>query len=268
MSAPSTVRRLRVGCVSYLNAKPLIHGLENDRDVDLKLAVPARLLAGLQSSEFDVALLPVIDYQRLGDARIVPVGGIGCDGPTLTVRIFSRKPIEQIQELACDSESHTSVALARIVLARRYGIRPEFRDLSPQLTGTDKTGTGAVLLIGDKVVCDEPPGMAYQLDLGEAWKQLTGMPFVFAIWITRAGVRLGDLPDRLRKARELGMANLPAIIRRDAVPRGWPADLAMKYLSEHLKFEVGERELEAVRLFHRLAREDGLIESARELDLY
>jgi chorismate dehydratase len=263
MSAPSTVRRLRVGCVSYLNAKPLIHGLENDRDVDLKLAVPARLLAGLQSSEFDVALLPVIDYQRLDDARIVPVGGIGCDGPTLTVRIFSRQPIEQIQELACDSESHTSVALARIVLARRYGIRPEFRDLSPE-----KTGTGAVLLIGDKVVCDEPPGMAHQLDLGEAWKQLTGMPFVFAIWITRAGVRLGDLPDRLRKARELGMANLPAIIRRDAVPRGWPADLAMKYLSEHLKFEVGDRELEAVRLFHRLAREDGLIESARELDLY
>ena len=268
MSAPSTLRRLRVGCVSYLNAKPLIYGLENDRDVDLKLAVPANLLAGLQAGEFDVALLPVIDYQRLDDARIVPVGGIGCDGPTLTVRIFSRKPIEQIQELACDTESHTSVALARIVLARRYGIRPEFRELPPEKNGMEKTGTGAVLLIGDKVVCDEPRGMPHQLDLGEAWKQFTGMPFVFAVWITRAGIDLGDLPDRLRRAREQGMANLPAIVRRDAVSRGWPADLAMKYLSRHLKFEIGKRELDAVRLFHRLAREDGLVESARELELY
>jgi chorismate dehydratase len=263
MSAQSTVRRLRVGSVSYLNAKPLIYGLENDRDIDLKLAVPAKLLAGLQSDEFDVALLPVIDYQRLEDARIVPVGGIGCDGPTLTVRIFSRGPIEKIRELACDSESHTSVALARIVLARQYGIRPEFRELSG-----DNSAAEAVLLIGDKVVCDEPRGMGYQLDLGSAWKELTGMPFVFAVWITRAGARLGDLPQRLGRARELGMRNLPAIIQRDAVSRGWPAELAMKYLSENLKFEVGERELEAIRLFHQLAREDGLIESVRELELY
>ena len=90
-----TSRTLRVGSVSYLNAKPLIHGLENDPNVDLQLAVPARLLDGLRSRQFDVALLPVIDYQRLRDARIVPSGGIGCDGPTLTVRIFSRTPIEK-----------------------------------------------------------------------------------------------------------------------------------------------------------------------------
>jgi chorismate dehydratase len=257
-----TSRTLRVGSVSYLNAKPLIHGLENDPNVDLQLAVPAKLLDGLRSRQFDVALLPVIDYQRLRDARIVPSGGIGCDGPTLTVRIFSRSPIETITALACDVESHTSVALARIVLAERFGIWPRFVDL-PEPAATD-----AMLLVGDKVASHAPVGMEHQLDLGAAWKELTGKPFVFAVWIARFGTDLADLPDRLRQARDRGLADLPNIVARHAVPRGWPADLAMKYLSVYLKFEIGPAQLDAIRLFHDLASKYGIIESPRPLDLY
>jgi chorismate dehydratase len=121
---------LCIGSVSYLNAKPLIWGIEREGDVRLLLDVPSRLLAGLREGRFDVALLPVIDYQRMPGLRIVPAGGIGCDGPTLTVRIFSRVPIERIGRLACDTDSHTSVALARVVLAERWGARPVFVDLS------------------------------------------------------------------------------------------------------------------------------------------
>lgn len=263
MSPASTSRPLRVGCVSYLNAKPLIYGLENDLGVALQLAVPAKLLAGLQSNQFDIALLPVIDYQRLPDALIVPSGGIGCDGPTLTVRIFSRTPIERISQLACDAESHTSVALARIVLGERYGIHPEFIDLSRSGSGAD-----AMLLIGDKVVSNEPAGMEHQLDLGAAWKELTGMPFVFAVWIARGGVELADLPDRLSRAREQGLANLPAIVRAHAVSRGWTAELAMKYLRDYLRFEVGPRQLEAIGRFHSLSQKYGVIESVRGLEIY
>jgi chorismate dehydratase len=254
-------RILRVGSVSYLNAKPLIHGLEQDPNVDLQLAVPAKLLDGMLSRQFDVALLPVIDYQRLRDARIVPSGGIGCDGPTLTVRIFSRAPIGKITALACDAESHTSVALARIVLAERFGIRPPFVDL-PQ------PSADAMLLIGDKVVSHEPVGMEHQLDLGAAWKELTGKPFVFAVWIARLGTDLADLPDRLRQARDRGLADLPNIVARHAASRGWPPDLAMKYLSVYLKFEIGPAQLDAIRLFHDLAGKYGIIESPRPLDLY
>jgi chorismate dehydratase len=263
MSGASGSRRFRIGSVSYLNAKPLIYGVEDDPEIDLQLAVPAQLLGRLQGGDLDVALLPVIDYQRFAGAKIVPSGGIGCDGPTLTVRIFSRKPIEKIQQLACDIESHTSVGLARIVLAERYGIRPELTEFSE-----DKSAADAILLIGDKVVSHDPGGRQHQLDLGSAWKELTGMPFVFAVWITREGIDLGDLPDRLACARELGLANLPTIIRRHAVSRGWPGDLAMKYLSDYLKFEIGLRQLEAVRLFHSLAQKYGLIESVRPLELY
>src|SRR5438067_7958580 len=122
-------RILNVGSVSYLNAKPLIYGLKHQPDLNLDLDVPSRLLAGLRDRRFDIALLPVIDYQHLDDLCLVPSGGIGCDGSTLTVRIFSRKPIEQVQTLACDTDSHTSVALARVILAETYGLRPTFTDL-------------------------------------------------------------------------------------------------------------------------------------------
>ena len=99
---------------SFLNAKPLIHGLEHDSTIDLGLDVPSRLLDGLRDGRrFDVALLPVIDYQRMPGLRLLTAGGICCDGPTLTVRIFSPVPIERIESLACDTDSHTSVALAQ-----------------------------------------------------------------------------------------------------------------------------------------------------------
>src|SRR5687767_7383678 len=137
---PTNLSTLRIGSVSYLNAKPLIHGLENQKDLSLILDVPSKLLPGLRDKRFDIALLPVIDYQRLDNLKIVPSGGIGCDGPTLTVRIFSRVPIEKIQTLACDTDSHTSVALARIILAEEFGIRPRLIDLLK----TDDTNTRPV----------------------------------------------------------------------------------------------------------------------------
>src|SRR5215218_5230769 len=96
---------LRVGSVSFLNAKPLIHGLDADRHVRLSLDVPSRLLEGLVGERYDVALLPVIDYQRLPGLKLLTAGGIGCDGATLTVRIFSPVPVERITTLACDTDS-------------------------------------------------------------------------------------------------------------------------------------------------------------------
>src|SRR5437868_1940766 len=91
--------RLRIGSVSYLNAKPLIFGLEESDDLELHLDVPSKLLDGLRDSRFDVALLPTIDFQRMDNLCLVPVAGIGSEDETLTVRIFSRRPIETIQSL-------------------------------------------------------------------------------------------------------------------------------------------------------------------------
>jgi chorismate dehydratase len=256
---------VRLGSVSFLNARPLIHGLEHDSGIDLGLDVPSRLLDGLRDGRFDVALLPVIDYQRMAGLCIVPSGGIGCDGATLTVRIFSKVPVDQIRTLACDTDSHTSVALARVILAENLGLQPTFIDL---VRGDDRP-VDARLLIGDKVVCEEPPGFDHQLDLGHAWKQLTGLPFVFAVWTARKGVDLGDLPDRLVRAREEGLAHVDELIARHAIPRGWPAGMALQYLTCYLKYDIGPRQLEAIRSFHKLAASHGVIPSTpRPLELY
>ncbi len=251
-------KTLRIASVSYLNAKPLIHGLESQRDLSLILDVPSKLLPGLRDQRFDIALLPVIDYQRLDNLLIVPSGGIGCDGPTLTVRIFSRCPIDKIKTLACDTDSHTSVALARIILAQQFKIHPQLIDLlhdEPTAPPAE-----ARLLIGDKVVCEEPPGFEHQLDLGSAWKNLTGLPFVFAVWTSRAGIDLADLPQRLEIAKQSGLSNVRQIVDKYATPRGWPPGIANQYLTSYLKFDIGPKELQAIEKFHQLAHLHQIIE--------
>lgn len=246
----------RIASVNFLNARPLVHGLERDPRVQLLQDVPSKLLGFLRDGQADVALLPVIDYQRLDDLTIIPAGGIGSDGATLTVRIFSRVPIEQVRSLACDGDSHTSVALARIILSRRYNLRPEFTDLS---RASDEA-TQARLLIGDKVVCEEPRGFPHQFDLGAEWKALTGLPFVFATWMARDEVREPELLlELLSDAKRRGCANIDSIIRQHGVPRGWPEEMARDYLTRHLAFDVGPREVGAIELFHRLAADEGVI---------
>jgi chorismate dehydratase len=248
-------KTLRLGSVSFVNARPLIYGLDANPDVHLTLDVPANLLDGLRASRFDIALLPVIDYQRMDGLTLLPAGGIGSDGHTLTVRIFSRAPIEDIRTLACDPDSHTSVALARVVLSRAYGLRPEFAELKRD----GGASHDAQLLIGDKVICEEPAGYPHQLDLGEAWKDLTGMPFVFAAWMGRAEAMSALADETLRSAKRAGLAHVDEIVQRFAVPRGWPAPIAREYLTRYLQFDIEEPQLEAIRAFHRFAAEDGFI---------
>ena len=243
---------MNLAAVEYINSKPLIYGLAEQEH--LALDVPSRLLGRLREGAADVALLPVIDYQRMDGLRVVPAGGIGCDGPTLTVRLFGRRPLDQTRVLACDGDSHTSVALARVVFAEMFSISPEFVPL-------ESSDADTRLLIGDKVICEAPADAAFphQLDLGGAWKELTGLPFLFAVWTARAGVELGDLPARLERAKRDGLAAVDEIVTRLAVPRGWPAAVARRYLTAYLKFDVGERQLEAVRRFHALAAKHGVL---------
>ena len=260
----ANVSKLRVGSVSFLNAKPLIYCLHDDTSIQLILDVPSRLLDGLLRHDLDVALLPVIDYQRMPGLNLIARGGgIACDGPTLTVRIFSRVPISQITALACDTDSHTSVALARVLLAEQYQLRPEMIPLPRKASEIPSAAMPtSMLLIGDKVIGDEPPDYPHQLDLGEAWKNLTGLPFVFAAWMSRSGIELGDLPEKLEASRKLGLSQVDRIIEREAPARRWPVDVARRYLTEYLKFEIGPRQLQAIELFHSLAHRHGLIDHA------
>jgi chorismate dehydratase len=280
---PKTQSQFRIGSVSYLNAKPLIFGLENQKDLSLILDVPSKLLPGLRDQRFDIALLPVIDYQRLEGLKIVPSGGIGCDGPTLTVRLFSAVPLDKIATLHADTDSHTSLILAQVLLHKLHGVRPRMVNFdarervsvptpsAPPQEASDLSHAWpeSVLLIGDKVITDHPPDARYQhqLDLGEAWYELTGLPFVYAVWMCRdADVASPDIVSAaalLDRQRRRNAVRLDWIIEKRASEARWPLDQARRYLGQLLRFDVGEREREAVQLFLGEAAALGLV-SARQ----
>lgn len=257
---PAPVRRL--GVVSYLNAKPLIAGLDADPAIDLHYDVPARLPAMLEANLVDVALVPVIDLAAPQRAwRVLSDACIGCDGETYTVRVFSRVPPADIRTLHVDGDSHTSVALASIIWRERYGRRLNIAPLNRAAAGDSPE---AVLLIGDKVVNHTLLDYELETDLGSAWKSLTSLPFVFAVWAAQEGTDWGDLPQRLSAARDRGVA-AAAMIAADFGPgMGWPVALATRYLTARLKFHLGDRQREGMGRFLALAKKHGLTSLDRE----
>lgn len=266
MVRPLSSRPPVIGAVSFLNTKPLIDGLENHSDIHLRLDVPARLLEDLLTGEVDLALCPVIDYQLSPEPLVVvPVGGIGCHGPTLTVRLFSRIPLSEVRRVASDTDSHTSVVLMRIVLHEMHGGRVEVEPLD---STSDHPET--LLLIGDKVVTDEPDRNEYphQLDLGEAWKKLTGLPFVFATWLALPDTPVGELAALLDRQRQANAERIDEIVSRHAGKLGWPEELARDYLGRMLRYAIGPEELAAVQHYWALAHQLGLIEHLRPLVRY
>lgn len=264
----------RIGCVGYLNAKPLIEGLEGLADPAVRLDVPSALLTDLERGEVDIALCPVIDYYRSSEPLvIVPVGCIASDGPTQTVRLFSRAPIASITRVHADADSHTSVALLRVLFDAMHGQAPQvvpFDALHGVANGRRTPRHEAMLLIGDKVVTNAPSGEHYphQLDLGEAWKGLTGLPFVFAVWMARRGVDLGGLPETLDLQRERNAKRTDAIAERHAASHGWEIANARNYLGRVLSYAVGPAHLRAIERFARMAAHLGLIEQAGPLEVY
>jgi chorismate dehydratase len=260
-----------VAAVSFLNARPLVEGLDEEPGIQLITDVPSRLLATLIEDRASVALCPVIDFQLSPtELSIVPAGAIGSDGPTFTVRVFSRVPMEEVARIHTDGDSHTSVALLAVVFEERYGTSPQIRTLE----STDVNGSDAppetVLLIGDKVVRNQPDPALYshQLDLGEAWRRMTGLPFVFACWMARADSNLGPLPDILSRYRDLNQRRIAEIAAVHGGASGWSEEIAAKYLSKILRYDLGIRELAAIELFWQRCHALGLIERLRPLKLY
>jgi chorismate dehydratase len=269
---------VRIGAVSYLNTLPLIEGLQKVAGVEVTVAAPSLLGAMLEAGRVDIALAPVIDAQRLTPAPLlVPCGMIGSDGPTMTVRLFSRCPIDSITRVHADTESHTSVALLRVVLRARLGRDVEIVEFDARervaVGRRDEAGDSewpeAVLLIGDKVVTDSPAAVRYphSLDLGEAWRALTGLPFVYAAWMClperAASAEVTLARTLLDRQRRHNATRLDWIVARRAGERRWPADLAREYLGNSLHYEVGAREREAVDRFFDLAHEAGALTARR-----
>lgn len=253
----------RLGAVSYLNAKPLVAGLDGCGEVRLIYDVPARLPALLDAGEVDAALVPVVDLLQPGrDWRIISDACIGCDGETLTVRVFSRVRPERISRLHVDGDSHTSVALARIVWKELYQRELEVVPFRGNETVEE---CEAVLLIGDKVVHHALIGYEIETDLGSAWKSLTSLPLVFAVWASPSGVEVGRLGEILSRARDRGVESAELIAADFGPGLGWPVALAKRYLTSRLTFTLTDRHRAGMARFLELARRYDLLPAGREL---
>jgi chorismate dehydratase len=262
----NTTVKHHVGCVSFLNSKPLIDALVGQPDVEVLFAVPSQLLRLVETGQVSTALLSIVDYQMsVHDLLLVPAGAIGSDGPTLTVRIFSKVPPEQITVLHADTDSHTSVILGQIVLHKLCGITPRLQPFPPQQAHSSDSLPESTLLIGDKVVTSAPPSdvYRYQLDLGEQWKKITGLPFVFAMWMMRADMVDVDLARKLAEARRHGTQMTEALLDRYAAAKGWPRQLAHQYFVDYLRYEVTPASRQAVQQFFNMAEALELLEISR-----
>jgi chorismate dehydratase len=273
---PAGSRPTRVGVVSFVNTLPLIDGLERLAGLETCHSVPSLLVDMLIRREVDLALCSSIDYQLAPDPLIVvPAGALACRGPTLTVRLFSQRPIEQLDRVYCDTDSHTSVVLMQILLREHFDVDPQLIPYDAREHVAENQPLQwpeAVLLIGDKVVTDSPPAVRYptQVDLGDLWHRHTSTPFVFAVWMARRdgdrerAVAVGRILDHQRRHNRL---RLDRIIHDRVRPRQWPLDLARTYLAQRLVYDFDARHLAAMELFHRKAYEHGLIKELREVEV-
>lgn len=278
LTKPQAIKSpIRLGVVSFVNTLPLIDGLETLADIELRFSVPSLLLDQLLDDEVDIALCSSIDYQKSpADLVALTAGVLGCDGATLTVRLYSSVEICQIEHVYCDTDSHTSIVLMQILLKEIYGITPELIDYNAREHVAENKpieSPESMLLIGDKVVTDSPTAIEYphQLDLGAAWFEHTGLPFVFAMWMAKQTTDVNILNvvsavlDRQRRYNQLD--GLERIVHHSAKPRNWPDDLARDYLKNKLAFELTDQRRAGLELFFDKAFEHGLITRRRPLQL-
>jgi chorismate dehydratase len=203
-----------VGAVSYLNTKPLIYGLEQGmmkEQVDLILDYPAKIAQMLVQDEIDMGLVPVAIIPHLKEYHIVSDYGICSDGPVASVCLFSEVPLEEIDTVLLDYQSRTSVMLARILMREYWKIEPRLLPASEDFRQQIK-GRVAGVVIGDRAL-EQRLQSTYVYDLGEAWKAFTGLPFVFATWISNKPLP-EDFIGEFNAVNQYGLDRLEEVIAK------------------------------------------------------
>lgn len=236
-----------IGSVPYLNGKPLIHGLDQVADINLIQEVPSRLAIMLRNKEIAVGLVSLAACFQNPELQIIPGFVISCNGPAESVKLFYNNEIEDIKKVALDSSSITSVTLVKVILNEAYGINPEYSTMPPVLPAMLHACDGAVL-IGDPAM-HVPAGRYKELDLGMAWYELTGLPFVFAVWAANPEMINSSLVDALKSAKNAGLAAIDQISQSESERLDLPYDLCFRYLDEIMGYDMTDPHKEAMKLF-------------------
>jgi chorismate dehydratase len=264
----SSPQRPRVGHIQFLNCLPIYWGLMRSGallDVDLHKDTPDRLNTALVAGDLDIGPISLVEYLRHADELLLlPDLAVGSDGPVLSVNLVATKPLAEIRRVALGSTSRTGVLLAKMLLAERYGVRPEFFSCPPEL-GTMLLEADAAVVIGDVALraLYEAPSLGLTVtDLGAAWREWSGLPMVFAVWAVRRdfaadnpGV-VKDVHDAFLRSRDLCLDELDEAAA--AAARWEPFDAAtLASYFRTLDFSLGDRQVEGLCEFARRAAAAG-----------
>jgi cyclic dehypoxanthinyl futalosine synthase len=256
-----TVSEPRIQGVAYLNAWPVLYGLMLGKEPELlRMALPSVLAARLVSRETDVALAPVATLAQRPGFELAPRICIGADGPVASVLIVSQRPLEELDLLLLDTASRTSVVLAQLVadhLRKGRSIEVEPADVT-RIEHEVHGATGAVI-IGDRALSLRNR-FAHVVDLGEAWRSWTGLPFVFAAWIAQEGVLDERLLGMLDSSLGYGLGARREIAHMWAAQHGGDPTFFEHYLTEHVRYGLDERFEAGLREFFARAASAGLID--------
>lgn len=242
---------LRFGSVSFINALPLTRGLRG-----VVTDVPSRLAERFGRGELDVALLPSVEAVRRG-GTVVPGFAIASEGPVDSVLLFHRGPLAGVRRILLDTSSRTSAALCRLLFGTGPGRGVKFADCGPA-TDPRECGEDAVLLIGDPALRAPRDGLQV-VDLASAWRDRTGLPFVFAVWAARTAEAAAAAAEVLAQAKERGRREVGEIAREAAEASGIPEETLRVYLTRRIGYDLGEREQAGLERYLADLKREGLL---------
>jgi chorismate dehydratase len=264
-------RPLRIGAVGFLNARPLVYGLEQRGDlVSLRFDLPSVCARLLEAGEIDLGLVPSIAYlDREGD-RVVPGVCIGSDGDVASVALYASVPLSRVQRVAIDTSSRTSAVLTEILFARHFGGSPEFVPHEPDLDGMLRQADAA-LLIGDPALFVDTRAHGARLekvDLGREWTAMTGLPFVWAFWAGPARAGDPDVIAALQQSARDGMAHADAVANAFFPDDPVGQAIGRRYLRDNLRYEMSDRMLAGLRRFYEEAHALGRVARTGPIEFF
>lgn len=241
-------RKIQVAAVSYLNTKPLVFGFEKglmSEEIDLRFDYPAKVAEWLKADQADIGLIPVAVIPTLHQHHFISDYGIATDGEVASVCLFSDVPLKHIESIYLDYQSRTSVALLQILLKEHWKIQPR---LIPAVPGfeTQIGGNTAGLVIGDRALIQRKVSK-YIFDLGIGWKEMTGLPFVFAAWVANKEIPV-SFKDSFNQATADGLKHIDEIV----AAHPYPMYSLKVYYTKNIIYQLDEKKIMGLNLFLKM----------------
>lgn len=255
----------RLAAPPYMNARPLIWGLRHGSNVRCEFSAPSRIARLLEAHEIHAGLVSIAALFTNPRLAIVSGISISCKGQARSVKVFHKVPMQQIRTVALDASSLSSVLLAKIILQERFGLTPKYVSMSPVIPRMLEICDAAVT-IGDVTMCTDL-GNCEAVDLGEEWCNLTGLPFVFAVWALDKQMYSDRLALTLLRSKHLGIRRLEEIAQSESERLGLDKDVCYHYLATVMQYDLTHLHLEAIALFRQKALAHGLVAGRHSIDV-